>query len=467
MAFFNNKKSICLFIACLILNVDAFAVPNMISPKPSAFKRGWDQGDVGSCYSFAVASAIENYYAQKKYYGVTIAPWHFYYFQKQNLSSNALSEYNLSLAYTSETRMILNRFGPLVPSLFLPEGGQGLDTLLDGNGSLPPIELFGKYPSAADSPLQYTAELHMMEEYFLPGEAQFAGINRIQRLIANGAIMTLSLNGDYLENEYDSTFGLLKPESNGIGSGKYSETTHAVALVGYDDKGIIVKNSWNSLSQYISDLTKWKSGSDSFEARDFKWIHFGEQYQHGYFRVPYSELSHLKARRKAFSITVHNFNTDEFLNRYLKHRKNYKAISAYYVCGSSKTKLNFTNRILQMMKEGKSKQDILPVLKSMISNEMMGEYPTYRYATLPVTRINDSDTYNYYMVYAFYLNTNNSLDEFYCPIKGKRIRTPWRATESQANVLYNGMAKLGNSNSIDEQAEIWFQILPEMFNLRR
>lgn len=261
MGILNAIKSCIFLIFGLIVNLNAFAVPTKITPKISIFVRGWDQGNVGSCHSFAVANSIENHYAQQNYYGVTIAPWHFYYYEKQNLDSKALVGYKLSQAYTPKTVNILKQFGQLVPSLFLPEGGQGLDTKQDGNGWLPPIEVFGKYPLVADTPMSYTAETHFMEDYFLSGESQAMGINRLQRLIASGEILTLGLNGDYLDDEFNSTFGVLKIESEGIGSGKFSDITHSVALVGYDSVGIIIKNSWNSLSRYNHERSIWESFS--------------------------------------------------------------------------------------------------------------------------------------------------------------------------------------------------------------
>jgi hypothetical protein len=178
-------------------------------------------------------------------------------------------------------------------------------------------------------------------------------------------------------------------------------------------------------------------------------------------------LFHSLARKSAFIITTHKFDTQEFLNRFLRHKNNYKSVSAYYICGGKNQGMENTNRIIKMFKNDSLKSEILIEIKKMITTEMMGDYPKYRFATLPVSRIGNSDDYDYYLVYAFYLNLDNSLDEFYCPMKNNKIRTPWRATENQTNALYNGMARLANSNSIDEQADVWFQILPAMFNLRR
>lgn len=464
-------RSYCIFLivilAMMLVNVQVFAVPEKIIPKMSPFERGWDQGDIGSCYAFAIANAVENHYSRMGYSGITISPWHFFYYQKQNLDYQNLVDLKLTKAYTSSTFSILKRFGQLVPSLFLPEGGQGLDSLHDGNGWLPPIEVFGKYPQIADSPLSYTTESHFMEDYFLPGESLLVSTNRIQSLIAKGAVLTLSLNGDYIEKEFDSTFGTLKTDSDGIRSGKYSERNHSVAIVGYDNNGIIIKNSWNSLSQYLSEKSIWESSKNSLAAWDFKRLHFGHIYQHGYYRIPYEELAFQPLKNKSFLISIHNFNTNEFLNRFLKYQYTYKVIPTYFVCGDAITGLSTTNRVLQMIHDGSSEQKIKAMISKMIEQEVMGEYPTYRYASLPVTRINNSDAFDYNLVYAFYRNTNSALDEFYCPSKGKKMRIPWRSTEQQANILYKGMSQLSKANSIDQQTEIWFQILPEMFNERR
>jgi hypothetical protein len=442
-----------------ILNYN-FDLPEEVPPPKYFPKISGNQEGLLACKSFAISTAIESTYARRGEPGVTISPLHLFVYESKNLSWEAKQKRNLQQMYTSNVNQILQKTGPLVPNFILPERLYGFpNQYKQGSGNMLTIDKLGLYEFFNFPDYNFRSYTRNFYDY-IKKTSYYEAISELVKTIAENGVVTLSINSSYLDDDFDTYTGLKKIDSLPANHPSRRLSNHEVAVIGYNQRGLIIRNSWNSRDDLLKNESKYKdSYYNSNEISSFKKRYFGKMYVNDVYLIPWKDLI---LEGTAFEVNYYSFDFDRFLYFFRENQNRVGAVKANYFCKSktvpSPAVYKAVNEIIADPTEYPDDFD------DLVIDELDGYKGTVNFAAIPFYRYPNGDV-NLNRVIDFYQNADNKIDDFYCLFnyKPNQIRIPLSRSLNIATKLAWNQLKLTYTTSQSQTRKLWREALMLMF----
>lgn len=462
-------KKYCLFIYVFLFSYQTwsgvlgynFDLPDEVRPPKYMPIISGNQEGLLACKSFALTTAIESTYSRRGEPGVTISPLHFFVYDSKDLSWEKRKERGLLSMYTSSVNQILQSTGPLVPDYILPERLYGFpNQFKHGAGNMPTIDRLGLYDFFNFPNFNYRSYRRNFFEH-IKQTSYYEALNELMKTIANNGVVTLTINGAYLNNDFDTYTGLKKANSLPANHISRKEPDHAVAVVGYNQQGLIIRNSWNSYEDVTYNESKYKEEyNDSSDIKFFKKRYFGRTYVNDIFLIPWKDLI---LEGTAFEVTYYSFDFDKFLYFYRENQNRVGVARANYFC---KSKSVPSAAVYKAAKEIIADPTEYPEdFEDTVSEELVGYNGLINFAMVPFYRYPDGNV-NIDHLIDFYQNSDKKLDDFYClyNFKPNQVRIPLTRSLSSATKLAWNQLRLTYANSNSQKKRFWREALGLIFS---
>jgi hypothetical protein len=316
--------------------------------RPNAQSRffGQNQGNVGSCAAEADVAALESVFSSKNM-PVRLSTHYRHVF---NWKDKDLSKHNdLMIQLKEADQNLMKRAGAFVPDYMMPETGEGF-------GARAGVRPYISDIAIVDPEFPHLSSFGFSEGYFSfkPGYSNSSSLDRLKAEVAAGEAVVTSIHGAFLinhTNRWNPQTGLLRAPYRqaeteaAIGKKVSDQTTHAVAVVGYDDSiyrdhgyrvpgALIVRNSWNS-----SELIKASGyGPFSRETEDalasFRYKLHPSVNLPGYYAIPYDYFLDMAAAQMG-DYKVYKLDFGRYAESYAKFESRYSVVRVPYVCESN------------------------------------------------------------------------------------------------------------------------------------
>lgn len=237
-------------------------------------------------------------------------------------------------------RELLEQNGPVLPDFMWPEDGSLLGETL--GGTRPSVSQQAVVDPEFAEANEWKRGFGFKQTNYNFGSSFTSGnLAHLKKLVRERRPVVLTLNGALFQSRldaFDKVSGLLKVDYGSVRETLRTDpVNHTVTVVGYDDdlKALIVRNTWNSMSEIAANfdvrsitpeqqaqLAKMKGKMSSLPLP-------------GYFAVPYVYIEDLAAWKKG-GYSVYSFNADSFLETYEYMKKRYSTFAAPFSCDRAK-----------------------------------------------------------------------------------------------------------------------------------
>ena len=198
--------------------------------------------------------------------------------------------------------------------------------------------------------------------------------------------------------------------------------------------GLFVRNSWNNKDDIAYNQAKYFQEYDSDEIISFRRYYFRQTYVNDVYLIPWHDLLQ---DNTAFSITIHYFNIEKFLNFYRQNVNKVGKVKAHYFCSSN---IVPSVTLIDAAIEIHNDPSRYPKnFDNILDSEITGKYSSINYAIIPYYKFQDG-TVSIQRLIDFYENADNMIDDFYCLYdqhKNQKRRPLWMSSDKALKMAWN------------------------------
>ncbi|HUP56299.1 MAG TPA: hypothetical protein VM598_02525, partial [Bdellovibrionota bacterium] len=340
----SKLKSVLLLVIGLSTAVDASAA-EYYRRNPQKRFLGSNQGNVGSCEAESDVAALESVFALQN---LPVKLSTFYRHAKNWVDNESHPSFpGALLRYNAEDKALIARAGAIVPDFMLPEDAEGFNPY--DTGTRPHVSQM----AVVDSSYVPAEQMGFKKDWwsFKPGYSNTRDLNALKAEVAAGKAVTVSIiTGPFKHMKFHPLTGLLTAKYDrakiaaeaGEDFFVTRETTHALAVVGWDDSlyadhgystpgALIIRNSWNSAEAVAAAGFGPYPLEQIRDLQAFKFKLTPNEVLPGYHAVPYEYfLDHARVQKGGYDTFSLDYN--RFANEYSRLAANYEVVTAPYAC---------------------------------------------------------------------------------------------------------------------------------------